>query len=199
MNLLSHDLLSFIEAGGILSPLLFILFHILRPLFFLPVVFICVFGGVFFGTIAGTIYSLIGITLSSILFYMMLHAMPRTFNKITALKEKIFGKHAVMTTSQITILRLIPFIHFQLLSFCLAEISSSFREYTKSSFFSNIPVAVVYTFLGQSITNLATYQVLLLFISLFILAYFLRKKEIAIKWSDFFQMERSEAQEISYR
>lgn len=196
MNLLGHDILTFIETGGILAPLLFILFHLLRPLFFLPVVFICVFGGVFFGTVAGTIYSIIGITLSSILFYMMLHAMPRTFKRIAVIKEKMFGKHSLLTTPQITILRLIPFIHFQLLSFCLVEISPTFKDYTKSSFFTNIPVAILYTLLGQSITNLTKYQVILIFSSLLFLAYCLRRKEISIQWNDFFRMNRSEANEL---
>src|SRR5690625_4340808 len=132
MELVGSYLMAFIETGGIFAPLIFISFHLLRPLFFLPVIIICISGGVLFGTIAGTLYSIIGITLSSIIFYMIINWMPKTFNHLINVKQKLIGKHATMTTSQITLLRLIPFIHFQLLSFCLIEISSGFKEYTKS-------------------------------------------------------------------
>ncbi|WP_335338781.1 hypothetical protein [Lentibacillus amyloliquefaciens] len=81
----------FIETGGLLAPILFISFHLLRPLFFLPVAFICISGGILFGTVAGTLYSLIGITLSSIIFYAIIRWMPRTFKKLVNLKRKLMG------------------------------------------------------------------------------------------------------------
>src|SRR5690625_1634213 len=111
MNLFTYDILTFIETSGILAPLFFVFFHLLRPLFFLPVILICISGGIFFGTVAGTIYSVIGITLSSIMFYLIIRKTPRTLNKFVSIKEKVFGKHSTMTTPQITVLRLVPFIH----------------------------------------------------------------------------------------
>src|SRR5699024_9018380 len=77
-----------VETVSIFAPVLFISFHLLRPLFFLPVVVICISGGMIFGTVAGTIYSIIGITLSSIFFYGIIHWMPKSFHKLTNLREK---------------------------------------------------------------------------------------------------------------
>src|SRR5690625_7084587 len=72
MELVSHYLLSFVHTAGWLSPLLFISFHLVRPLLFLPVICLCISGGILFGAIAGTVYAIIGITLSSIVFYLVL-------------------------------------------------------------------------------------------------------------------------------
>lgn len=188
MELVSSYLMAFMETGGIFAPFIFISFHLVRPLFFLPVIFICVSGGILFGAFAGTFYSVIGITLSSIIFYIVIKWMPKTFNNLMNVKQKIIGKHSTITTSQITLLRLIPFIHFQLLSFCLIEISSSFKDYTKSSLLSSIPVAVVYTSFGQWISSLSSIHVFLLFLAIIPFVYLFRKKEIYIKWHEFFQI-----------
>lgn len=68
MEYVGNYLLVIIEMGGVLSPLLFIILHLIRPMLFLPVVFICISGGILFGPIAGSIYSIIGITMASLLF-----------------------------------------------------------------------------------------------------------------------------------
>src|SRR5690625_2460012 len=110
MELVGNYLLAFVETGGLFSPLLFISFHLLRPFVFLPAIFICISGGILFGAIAGTIYSVIGITLSSIVFYAIIQWMPKTLNKLVNVKHKMIGKHTTISTPQITLLRLIPFI-----------------------------------------------------------------------------------------
>ena len=115
MELLGSYIFTFVENGGLLAPILFISFHLLRPLFFLPVVFICISGGMLFGALAGMIFSIIGITLSSLLFYIVLQRTPKTFHKLTNVRKRLFGKKMELTASQISMLRLVPFIHFYFL------------------------------------------------------------------------------------
>jgi len=188
MAFIEEYMLMFIQMSGLFGTILFISFHLFRSFLFIPVVFICITGGIMFGPLYGTIYSVIGITLSSILFYGIVGKVPRSFKRLLHLKEKVFGKQAQMTTSQVAILRLVPFIHFHLLSICLIEVTRGFKEYTKSAFFSNIPLAFVYTTLGNWVSNLTPIQVTLFFILLMFIIYLLRKKEIRIKWNDFFQV-----------
>lgn len=189
MEAIGADLLNYVEFGGLFAPLLFICFHLLRPLFFIPVVFICISGGIFFGPIAGSFYSLIGITISSILFYWIYLKMPNGLNRILRLKKRFFGEHRELTKAQIVLLRLVPFIHFHLLSLCLIEISSSFKEYTKASLLTNIPLAFVYTSIGGTIANLSPYTISVLMALLLVFLYLLRRKEIIIKWEDFFMTD----------
>lgn len=197
MEALGVNLLTLVELGGLFAPVLFICFHLLRPLFFIPVVFICVSGGVFFGPIAGSFYSLIGITLSSIIFYGIYRKMPNTMNRFFRLKQKIFGDHHELTKLQILLLRLVPFIHFHLLSLCLIEISTNFRDYTKTSLLTNIPLAFVYTSIGGTIANLSPYTITGLLLLLLLFLYFLRRKEIIIKWQDFFAIENEVGTKLS--
>lgn len=186
MELISNYFVAFVEAGGLFAPLLFISFHLLRPMLFVPVIFICITGGVLFGAVAGSLYSVIGITLSSILFYGMIQWMPNMFKKLNAVKEKFLGKHTTVTTSQITILRLIPFIHFHLLSLCLIEMTTGFKDYTKSSLISSLPFVFIYTTVGEWLSNLSPLHVILFVTALLPILYLVRKKEIIIKWHDFF-------------
>ncbi|MUV39365.1 TVP38/TMEM64 family membrane protein YtxB [Lentibacillus sp. JNUCC-1] len=193
MELAGQYLMAFVETGGLFAPVLFIGFHLVRPLFFLPVVFICISGGVLFGAVAGTVYSIIGITLSSLFFYGIIRWMPQTLNKLLSLKQKLLGNHSSFTMPQITLLRLVPFIHFHLLSLCLIETTGGFRDYAKSSFVSNIPLAVVYTTIGQWISQLSPMHIVPLLLVLLPLLYLLRRKEVIIKWNDFFNPAQNEA------
>ncbi|WP_138415400.1 TVP38/TMEM64 family protein [Aquibacillus sediminis] len=191
MEYVGTYVLAVIETGGLFAPLLFIGIHLLRPIFFLPVVFICVSGGILFGTVAGTLYSVIGITLSSLFFYRMVQWMPNTANRFVKMKQKIIGDNASLTTSQIALLRLVPFIHFHLLSLCILEISQSFKDYMRSSLYSNIPLAVVYTSIGQWLSSLSPVMMASFLILLLPFIYLLRRKEIIIKWEDFFTANAS--------
>ncbi|HEX6594596.1 MAG TPA: VTT domain-containing protein [Bacillota bacterium] len=186
MEQIGTYLLAFVETGGLLAPIVFISFHLIRPLLFLPVVVICISGGIIFGTVAGTVYSIIGITLSSIFFYGMIRWMPKSLTSFVRLREKWAGKHTTLTASQIALLRLIPFIHFHLLSLYLIEISHDFKDYTKVSLLSNIPLAVVYTSIGQHLTSLSPMSVLLFVTILFVFIYMFRQKKMIMKWQDFF-------------
>ncbi|WP_156857989.1 TVP38/TMEM64 family protein [Oceanobacillus sp. AG] len=190
MEALGANLLTYVELGGLFAPVLFICFHLLRPLFFIPVVFICISGGIFFGPFAGGLYSLIGITLSSILFYGIYTKMPNAMDRIFRIKQRLLGDNKELTKSQILLLRLVPFIHFHLLSLCLIEISSSFRDYTRTSLLTNIPLAFIYTSIGGTFSTLSPYTITGLMVLLLIFLYLLRRKEIIIKWQDFFSIEQ---------
>lgn len=180
-------LLAFIEASGFFAPVAFILFHILRQVLFIPVVIVCIAGGLLFGSILGFVYSLIGLTLSSLCIYIILKKTPKVYKKLQQIKEKWFGIHANLTVGQIAVLKLIPFMHFQLLSFCLLERKRTFWEYVKSSFFTNIPLAFFYTVFGQFIKKFTPSIVLIVLAALSILIIILREKVVIIKWKDFFK------------
>lgn len=158
----------------------------IRPILFIPVILYCILGGLFFGIVAGSIYSIIGLTLSSIIVYFFLHRTPKTFHHILSIKDKVLGRDTNFSKSQITWLRLIPFIHFNLLAICLIELSVDLKDYMKSTFYTSIPFTIIYTTLGQWIINLHPFILLILFVIVCISIYTLRKKEMTIKWSDFF-------------
>jgi uncharacterized membrane protein YdjX (TVP38/TMEM64 family) len=180
-----------VESVGILAPLAFILFHLLRQFLFLPVVIVCIAGGVLFGTVLGTLYSVIGLMLVSIMFYFVVNRMPKTYEKLSKVKEKWFGRYRNLTVSQIAILRLIPFIHFHLMNFCLLQRKKSFKDYVWGSFYSNLPLAFFYTIFGQFISRFTPTMIMIILFALTVLVYLLREKMSVIRWKEFFKVSTS--------
>jgi uncharacterized membrane protein YdjX (TVP38/TMEM64 family) len=180
-----------VESVGILAPLAFILFHLLRQFLFLPVAIVCIAGGVLFGTVLGTLYSVIGLMLVSIMFYFVVNRMPKTYEKLSKVKEKWFGRYRNLTVSQIAILRLIPFIHFHLMNFCLLQRKKSFKDYVWGSFYSNLPLAFFYTIFGQFISRFTPTMIMIILFALTVLVYLLREKMSVIRWKEFFKVSTS--------
>jgi uncharacterized membrane protein YdjX (TVP38/TMEM64 family) len=188
----SATIFLFIESVGILAPLAFIFFHVVRQFLFIPVAVVCISGGVLFGTVLGTVYSIIGLMLVSVLFYVIINKMPKMSLKLQKVKEKWFGKYRNLTVSQIAILRLIPFIHFHLMNFCLMQRKKGFREYVWSSFYSNLPLAFFYTIFGQFISRFTPTIVTVILFSLTLLVYLLRERMSVIRWNEFFEESPSQ-------
>ncbi|GLB58449.1 TVP38/TMEM64 family protein [Cytobacillus sp. NCCP-133] len=176
-----------VETAGILAPIAFIFFHLIRQFLFVPVPLVCVTGGVLFGSFFGAAFSMIGLFMSSILFYFMISKMPKTHEKLSTLKKKWFGEYRNLTVGQVTVLRLIPFIHYHLLNFCLMERNRNFSDYVKNSWISNLPLAIFYTVFGEFISRFTPSMILLILFSLAILVFVLREKVTVIKWREFFK------------
>lgn len=179
-----------VEVGGIWAPICFILFHVLRQFLFIPVTLVCMAGGVLFGSLFGTVFSFIGLMISSISFYFLIEKLPKTFNKLSALKRKWFGEYVNITVTQTAILRLIPFIHFHLLNFCLMEKNRRYNNYVKNSILSNLPLAFFYSVFGEFIRDFTPQITIIIICSLMLLAYLFREKISIIKWNEFFNREQ---------
>ncbi|MCU9614162.1 VTT domain-containing protein [Caldibacillus lycopersici] len=179
--------ISFLEVSGIFAPIAFIAFHTFRQFLFVPVVVVCLAGGLLFGTVFGSIFSLVGLTFSSLMFYFILKMFPRVHKKLFEIKRKWFGPYSNFTSGQVAVLKLIPFMHYQLLCFCLMERQKSFSEYAFASFMTNIPVVIFYTVFGQFFKQFSPSMAIIVLIALSVLIVVLREKVVVIKWKDFFK------------
>lgn len=77
-------------------------------------------------------------------------------------------------------------IHYQLLSFCVYERKSSFKDFMFASFLTNIPFVIFYTIFGEYVGEFDTVTGLILISVFLLLAYLLREKITFIKWREFF-------------
>lgn len=186
MDRISVLFIDILQTSGVFAPLAFIFLHLLRQFILIPASLICVLGGVFFGTVFGAIYSLVGVMLASVSFYMLFTRIPRFFEKLLRFKKKWVGDRVRLSVGQMAILRLMPFIQFHLISLCLIETTSNFKEYTKVSLIANLPLALVYTLFGEWMGRLSVVWMVLIIGGLMFLFYLLRKKEWVLKWEDFF-------------
>lgn len=168
----------FIEQAGWMGPLFFILFHLIRQVLFIPVLLICIVGGFLFGGVFGSIYSFIGLMGSSLSFYLLLSYVPWLHRRLARLKEKVLKKDPALNVWQLSLFRLVPFVHFHVLSFYAMEKSANVTEYMKQSFIMNIPMAIVYTSFGNLLYNLNTVGLVILASSLILLMILSRN------WSD---------------
>lgn len=173
------------NTHGLLAPLLFILLHAIRPLLFIPVILVFIAGGLIFGLVPGMILSIIGAVLSSVLFYLITQCLPRFTNRLRKMKNKVIGEDRHVTTGQVAVLRLIPFIHYHLLSFLLYEASDNFYAYLESSFYTAIPMTIAYTFIGQAIISFSPVMIGIFIICLIPLLFVFRKKETGVSVREF--------------
>ncbi|WP_078060164.1 MULTISPECIES: TVP38/TMEM64 family protein [Gracilibacillus] len=174
------------ESYVFVAPVLFILVHLLRPILFVPVLMVCVTGGMVFGFAAGSIYSIIGLVVSSIGFYCLIKLLPMLEKSCRKMEEKWLKNQIHLNTLQIMILRMLPFMHFHLLSFCIYKKSRNFASYLCTTLISVIPVAILYTLLGQSIQAVSIYYAIPIIALMLLLTYLVRRKQAIIKWHQFF-------------
>ena len=179
-------LMGYVQSGSVFAPLIFITFHLLRQFLFIPVIVVCISGGILFGAAFGTIYSIIGLTLANMVFYFVIEKFPKMQEKLFRLKNKLFGNRK-LNSRQIAVLRLIPFIHYYLLSLCLLESNKGLKNYLYLSFMTNIPVAFVYTVFGHYIADFSPTLIIIILLSLTLLLYLLREKQTVVPWKEFFQ------------
>lgn len=152
-----EPIVQFIEKSGWLGPFFYILLHIIRPMLFIPVLLICLASGFLFGGILGSIYTFIGLLASSLSFYYMMMYVPWLHRRLLKLKGKVFKKDLELNVWQLTACRLVPFIHFHVLSFYLVEKSTNVWDYTRQTAITIIPMSIVYTTIGQLLYNLNIY------------------------------------------
>lgn len=177
MNQLEQLVETIRNTHWLLAPLIYLIIHVIRPIFFIPVVIIFIAGGLIFGIIPGIILSIIGVSLSSAGFYLLTKLMPSITNRLVRMKGRLFGRDVQMTLAQIAVVRLLPFVHYHLLSFLIYESTKNFKAYMYASFVSAIPMAVVYTIIGQSITEFSPMGFIVLTLLLLPLFYFFRDRE----------------------
>lgn len=176
-----ETLFQMIDQAGWLAPVIFILLHLFRPLLFLPVVLVCMAGGYFFGFVQGTIYSVIGLSLMSLVFYWIVNRFPAFRRRIARLKKKVFNDRD-MTVGQVMILRMLPFVHFHLLSLYLMEMTRNFREYMIFSVLGILLPSMLFTGFGHLLMDLTWGMTILFVVVLGALFFYLGKRsENALK------------------
>lgn len=156
---------STIEELGWLAPPLFILLHLVRPFLFLPVIVVCIAGGVLFGFVQGAIYNYIGLALMNYFFYLLIRKFPRFEKRVRALKNKVLPDKTI-SVGQVMILRIMPFIHFHLLSLYLIEMTKDFKQYMYYALIGVILPSIIYTAFGEAISSMPWYLTLLMFLVL---------------------------------
>ncbi|PTX64724.1 putative membrane protein YdjX (TVP38/TMEM64 family) [Melghirimyces profundicolus] len=152
-NLTPKQIQPFILSFGVWAPLFYIFLYAVRPLFFFPAVVLTLSGGLTFGPWWGTLYDLIGASLGAGLAF----GLSRTLGRETV--QRWLGKRLKLLDERaerygfrtVLLLRLIPLIPFDVISYSAGLSRIRFRDYGPATTLGMIPGAFAYNYLGHSL------------------------------------------------
>ncbi|MGH4138306.1 TVP38/TMEM64 family protein [Clostridium sp.] len=164
-----------IRSYGNFSVLVFILMQIIQVVvFFIPGEFIQVAGGYIFGTFLGGIISLMGITLGSIIVYLIANNYGKPFVEKIILNKKVkFFKKILKAGSKknvVFMFFLIPGIPKDAITYICGVSDISFKDFFVYSTLGRIPGIFISSFFGQKIfswdvTSLVTIGIIMTILS----------------------------------
>lgn len=138
--------------AGSLAPLLFVAGYGLATVFLLPGSMLTIAGGVLFGPIAGTFYSLTGATLGAALAFLIARYLAsgwvarRTGGRLTEFVEGVEAERWRF----VAFVRLVPLFPFNALNYALGLTRIPLGQYVVASYLAMLPGAAAYTYLGYA-------------------------------------------------
>jgi uncharacterized membrane protein YdjX (TVP38/TMEM64 family) len=161
---------------GSVAPFIFILLYIFLTLFLFPGTVLTIAAGVLFGTILGTLYTIIGATIGASLLFLISRYLGRSFisevieNKYKKIKD-YENKLEKQGFKVVVFLRLVPLFPFSILNFSLGLTKVKFKDYFLGTMLGIIPGSFALAYFGDSITEL-NYTSIIISSLLFILLIF---------------------------
>lgn len=146
----------YVDSYGALAPIVYILLFAILPIAFFPVPVLALAGGLSFGLIEGSIYTIIGAMLNSTIMFFMARFIARdAINHYLRRKlpEK-WIKNLEMSTDRrgffmVLIMRLIPLIPYNMINYVSGLTEMNFASYSLATFIGIIPGTLVFLNIGD--------------------------------------------------
>jgi uncharacterized membrane protein YdjX (TVP38/TMEM64 family) len=150
-----EDWREYILSFGILAPLIFVLIYTFLPITFFPASLLTIVSGVTFGVAFGSLFTFIGSLTGSILAYFI----SSYFGKDTVMK--ILGKGSAKLKdniegngfSTILIMRFLPIVPFNVVSYSAGLAGVSFFKYIAATALGVLPEIFIYTYAGNAVVH----------------------------------------------
>lgn len=154
---------SVLVSWGKWAPFLFVVLYTARPLFFMPSGVFALTAGLVFGTLWGTVYTIIGAAGGSCLAFLLARQLGRDW-----VGRRLRGRLGVIDRvtddngfKVILLLRLVPVLPFDVVSYGAGLTNIPFLSYLAATVLGITPLTVVFVYLGQSLTQLTMSDILL--------------------------------------
>ncbi|WP_252311180.1 TVP38/TMEM64 family protein [Sinobaca sp. H24] len=154
-NIRPGDIEQAIDAYGWMAPVIYIVLYTLRSLVFFPASVFSLAGGLAFGPAEGVLYIMIGAMGGAVLSFYIARLLG---GKVIGSKWK--GKAAVFQTQlnengflYALIMRLIPVLNFDLVSYICGLSTIRFRAYAAATLIGIFPGALGYSLLGSGLVS----------------------------------------------
>lgn len=174
-----QQLRAVIDGFGGLASIVFILMCTVRGVVFIPCGLLSALGGLIFGPVLGTCFTLIGLTAGSVVTFYMARVLGKDWaQRVLGHKyDRYEGYISKDSFYSIFLMRVIPVLPFDVVS-CIAGISrSGISRYILATLAGSLPGVLIYVYFGDSVGSLSLKRVIFtaVFIAVFsILPFFYR-------------------------
>jgi uncharacterized membrane protein YdjX (TVP38/TMEM64 family) len=140
-------------AWGVWGPLVYVLLYAIGPSFLVPGAVMTIAGGLAFGTMWGSVYSLIGADIGAIVAFGAGRFLGRGFVESIVGKrfDAILGRIAKHGFQIVLYLRMVPVVPYNALNLIAGASRISFRDYFWASVIGMIPGTILFAFLGDAL------------------------------------------------
>ena len=188
-NLDPKSIKNSVNSFGAWAPVVYIIMFSLVPLTLFPDSILAIAGGMAFGIVQGSIFTIIGALIGGTISFYISRLLGREIvDKIVRGKGKWFedgiekkGFLLILT------LRLIPLVPFDIISYGAGLSKIKYRDFAFATFIGIIPGVLIFSNLGDKTVNVKSPEFIIavaLLIGLLVLSYFLKKKVTFEKLQD---------------
>ncbi len=147
---------NWIVQWGWIAPFVFVVLYTLRPFVLFPSSIFAITSGLSFGFYWGCLYTYLGSLGGGLLTYFAVNRLGR-FKKNKQWKnenyEKVRNKIEREGIRFVLLLRLLPVLNFDLVSYLTSLTKVKFKDYAIATAIGIIPGTIAYTYLGTSMTS----------------------------------------------
>ncbi|WP_169752527.1 VTT domain-containing protein [Campylobacter mucosalis] len=154
------ELKAFINHYDTFSPIVYIICFSLMPIFFFPVPILAVVAGAMFGLLEGSIYTIIGAMINSVLMFYIARFFNFKAIRNFVKKYKI-SNDQIDSLGFILILRLMPLVPYNALNYACGFMQVSIKEYSLATLLGIIPATFVMVNLGDKILDIKSSEFVL--------------------------------------
>ncbi len=138
---------------GIWGPVVYMLLYAVGPSFLVPGAVMTIAGGLAFGTVWGSIYSLVGADAGALIAFAAGRFLGRSFveHLVGERFERLLGHIERHGFEIIFYLRLVPLIPYNALNLLAGASPITFRDYFWASMIGMVPGTILFAFLGDAL------------------------------------------------
>lgn len=156
LNINPTDIKEWILSFGMWAPILYILLYTIRPLIFFPASVLSITGGLAFGALMGTVYTVIGATLGAVVAFLVAKKLGTGLikqkdgaGKVEQIQRQLEKNGFIY----VLIFRLLPIFNFDLISYAAGLSKVRLLPFFLATLIGIIPGTFTYNFLGSSIVS----------------------------------------------
>ncbi|KUP04516.1 SNARE associated Golgi family protein [Bacillus coahuilensis m2-6] len=155
INISAPEIRDWILSFGLLAPIIFIVIYTVRPIILFPASILSLAGGLAFGTVLGFLYIYIGALGGATVAFFLATTFNRSIIKVEQSERtrKIREKMEESGFFYVFILRLIPLLNFDLISYLAGLAQVKYRAFILATAIGIIPGTFAFSFLGDSLLS----------------------------------------------